>query len=81
MRTPLISPEEADRQKYDAGAMRIIDALRRKALVGTGEQVVEKIYELGRQLQLDEIVINTWAWDPLARRRSYELIAHAAGQV
>ncbi|WP_151445648.1 LLM class flavin-dependent oxidoreductase [Lacisediminimonas profundi] len=81
LRLPLISPEEADRQSYGEADLARIASVRSKALVGTGEQVLEKISVLGQQLGLDEIVINTWAFDPMARRRSYELIAKAAGMV
>lgn len=81
LRLPLISPEEADQQRYGAADMARIEALRARAMVGTGEQVLAKIQTVADQLELDEIVINTWAWDPLARRRSYELIARAAGQI
>ena len=34
---------------------------------------------LARQLALDEIVVNTWADEPAARRRSYELLAQTCG--
>lgn len=81
LRLPLISPEEADRQTYGAADQARIEALRARAMVGTGEQVLARIEAVAAQLELDEIVINTWAWDPLARRRSYELIARAAGQI
>ncbi|MBQ1764927.1 MAG: LLM class flavin-dependent oxidoreductase [Aquincola sp.] len=54
-----------------------VDAMRRKALVGTGEQVAAMLQQLADQLQLGEIVINTWAHDPAVRRRSYTLIAQA----
>lgn len=81
LRLPLISPEEADRQSYGEADLARIASVRSKAMVGTGEQVLEKISVLAQQLGLDEIVINTWAFDPMARRRSYELIAKAAGMV
>lgn len=81
LRLPLISPEQADRQTYGAADLARIEALRARAMVGTGEQVLAKIQAVATALELDEIVINTWAWDPLARRRSYELIARAAGQI
>lgn len=54
-----------------------VDAMRRKALVGTGEQVAAMLRELASRLQLGEIVINTWAHHPAVRRRSYTLIAQA----
>jgi hypothetical protein len=34
---------------------------------------------LGKRLELDEIVINTWTYDPAARCHSYELLAAAFG--
>jgi len=39
--------------------------------------VASKLEELAASLGLDEIVINTWTHDPVARQRSYELIAQA----
>jgi len=35
---------------------------------------------IAAQFGLDEIVINTWTYDPAARQRSYELIAQAMPQ-
>jgi hypothetical protein len=34
---------------------------------------------LARRLELDEIAINTWTFDPEARRHSYALLAAAFG--
>jgi hypothetical protein len=42
-------------------------------------QVAEKLHALARRLALDEIVINTWTFDPQARRHSYSLLANALG--
>ena len=56
-----------------------IEELRRKAFVGTGEQVATTLGALAQRLELDELVINTWAFEPTARRRSYELLAAAYG--
>lgn len=41
--------------------------------------MAERIRELAAELALEEMVIVTWAYDPPARRRSYELIAEAFG--
>lgn len=79
LRTPLVSPEEAGAHPYTDAERAIIERLRGKAIVGTGEQVVERLRTLAADFGLDEIVVNTWAHDPAARRRSYELIAKAAG--
>ena len=53
--------------------------MRRKAFVGRGEQVADQLRALALELQLDEIVINTWAFDPAARRHSYALLAREFG--
>jgi hypothetical protein len=38
-----------------------------------------KLRELAAQLEVDELVINTWAHDPEAQMRSYELLAEEFG--
>ena len=58
-----------------------VEAMRRKAFVGTGSEVAAQLRALADELQLDEIVINTWAHDPRVRRRSYELLAREFGLV
>jgi alkanesulfonate monooxygenase SsuD/methylene tetrahydromethanopterin reductase-like flavin-dependent oxidoreductase (luciferase family) len=55
----------------------IIDKLRSKAIVGTGDVVAARLAELAARLQLEELVVVTWTHDPAARHRSYELIAAA----
>jgi luciferase family oxidoreductase group 1 len=77
LRLPLVSPEEAAATVYDEADRARIAALRRRAMVGTGDQVASRLRELGEQLGLDEIVVNTWTYDPAARRHSYTLLAQA----
>ena len=55
--------------------------MRRKAFVGTAAQVGAQLRALAQELQLDEIVVNTWAHDPAARRTSYALLAREFGLV
>jgi luciferase family oxidoreductase group 1 len=74
---PLVSPEEAAAYPFSAPERARIAQLRGKALVGTGAQVAERIKALAASLALDEIVVNTWAFDPLVRQRSYALLAQA----
>ena len=50
-----------------------------KLHVGTAAQVAEKLHALARRLALDEIVINTWTFDPQARVHSYSLLAETFG--
>jgi hypothetical protein len=42
--------------------------------------VAERLKELAKSLELDELVVVTWTYDPAPRRhRSYELLAKAFG--
>lgn len=75
---PLVSPEEAAAYAFSAPEQERIAQLRANALVGTGEQVAARIGALAARLGLDEIVVNTWAFDPEVRQHSYRLLAQAA---
>jgi luciferase family oxidoreductase group 1 len=77
LRMPLVSPEEAAAYPYTEAERAMIERLRGIAVVGTGAQVADKLHALARRLELDEIVINTWTFDPQARRHSYALLADA----
>lgn len=72
---PLPSPEEVAERPYTIGEQAEVDKLRRNALVGRGPQVADKLRALAAEHQVDELVVITWAHDPAARRRSYELLA------
>jgi luciferase family oxidoreductase group 1 len=74
LRMPLASPEAAAAHPYTEAELAMIEKLRAKALVGTGAQVTDKLRALAHRLELDEIVINTWTFDPQARRHSYALL-------
>jgi luciferase family oxidoreductase group 1 len=76
-RVPLASPEQAAAYPYTEAERAVIQNMRDKALVGTADQVAGMLRALAERLQLDEIVINTWTFDPVARERSYELLAQA----
>jgi luciferase family oxidoreductase group 1 len=75
---PLLPPEQAARP-YTEGEQAYRRELRRKALVGTAAQVGDKLRTLAQELQVDELVVITWTWDPAAQRRSYELLAREFG--
>jgi luciferase family oxidoreductase group 1 len=81
LRTPLVKPEAADTAyiAYGTAEHATIEALRAKAIVGTGAQVAARLRELAETFALDEIVINTWTHDPAARQHSYALIAAEFG--
>jgi len=75
---PLLPPEQAARPWSEAEEAYRRE-LRRKAMVGTGEQVARKLRALADEHEVDELVVITWTWDPAAQRRSYELLAQACG--
>ncbi len=77
LRNALVSPEQALAHPYSEAERARIDELRRKAFVGTAEQVAASLTALAQRLDLDDLVINTWTFEPAARRRSYELLAAA----
>jgi len=79
LRLPLESPEQAAAHPYTEAERAMIEKLRAKALVGDAAQVADKLNALGRKLELDEIVINTWTFDAAARRHSYRLLAEVFG--
>jgi luciferase family oxidoreductase group 1 len=79
LRLPLESPEKAAGHAYSDAERTMIDKLRAVALVGSAVQVSEKLHALAHRLKLDEIVINTWTFDPQARRHSYSLLAKEFG--
>ena len=81
LRLPLESPEFAAAHAYSAAETEMIEKLRVKATVGDAAQVADKLHALARKLELDEIVINTWTFDPAARRHSYGLLAKAFGLI
>lgn len=77
LRKPLVTPEFADAYPYTESERATIESLRRKAIVGTGDDVATRLRELATRLDLDELVVVTWTHDPAARHRSYELLARA----
>ena len=74
---PLVSPDVALAHPYTAEQRERIARLRDKALVGTGAQVAGQLRALAKSLELDEIVVNTWAYEAAVRQQSYSLLARA----
>lgn len=81
LRTPLLSPEDAAAAYagYAPAERATVDALRAKAIVGSAKQVSARLTALQEKFALDEIVINTWTFEPLARQHAYNLIAGEFG--
>jgi len=74
IRQALMAPEEAARP-YSTTELEIAAKLHRKAIVGDAEQVTTRLKHLAQSLDLDELVVVTWTYDPAPRHRSYELLA------
>jgi luciferase family oxidoreductase group 1 len=72
---PLQSPDVIASRGFTADEWPTVEAMRRKAFVGTGAEVAAQLRALAQELQLDEIVVNTWAHAPGVRRTSYALLA------
>ncbi len=53
--------------------------IRETALYGRAGDVAGKIRRLAAELQVDEVVITTFAFDPTIRRKSYSLLAREFG--
>ena len=77
IRLPLVSPEEAAAHDFTPHERAVIERRGRNAIVGSAAQVADQLNELADRLALDELVINTWTFDPAVRLRSYQLIAEA----
>ena len=72
-------PDEIAARGYRAEESAALEPMRRRALVGSAARVGDMIRSLAREFDLQEIVINTWAHDPVVRRRSYALLAKEFG--
>jgi luciferase family oxidoreductase group 1 len=77
IRGQLVDPEEARVHPYSRAEEATVATLREKALVGTADQVKERLNALAARLDLDELVVVTWTFGTAARHRSYELLAKA----
>ena len=76
---PLQSSDVIAARGFTADEWPTVEAMRRKAFVGTGARVAAQFRMLADELQLDEIVVNPWAHDPAARRTSHALLAREFG--
>lgn len=76
---PLKEPAEIAARGYTADEWPQVEALRSRAFVGMAAEVGAQLRALAARLELDELVVNTWAHDPAVRRRSYALLAAEFG--
>ena len=76
---PLPSPEEAAAYPYSDSEGARVAASRARAFAGTPGDVVARLGAMAAELQVEEVVVLTTLHDAEARRRSYTLLAEAAG--
>jgi luciferase family oxidoreductase group 1 len=76
---PLPSPEEALAWPLSDAERAQIERIRAHAIFGTGEAVASKLSGLAESFGASEIAVLTTVHDAVARRRSYTLLAEAAG--
>jgi len=72
----LASPDEAAAYPYTPIDRQRIAHNRKRLIVGTPVQVHERIMELVEITKADEAMITTMVFDHVARKHSYELLAH-----
>jgi luciferase family oxidoreductase group 1 len=75
----LLPPDEVARRGFNDIEQQQLAPMRHKAFVGSPSSVGQRLRALAQELQLDELVVNTWAFDPAVRRRSYALLAREFG--
>ena len=76
---PLEPPAAALAHNYTEAETARMAEFRNNAFVGTAARVAERIEELAKRLNVQEMAVVTWATDETARRRSYTLLAEAMG--
>lgn len=76
---PIASPEEALAQPYTEADREVMRRERARAVIGTPEQVRDRLLELQSAFVADEIMVITITGDYRSRMRSYELLAEAFG--
>jgi luciferase family oxidoreductase group 1 len=76
---PLQDPDRIAERGFRDEDSVALQQMRRKAFVGDPAEVGSKLRALAAELDLDELVINSWSFDPQVRRRSYALLAKEFG--
>ncbi len=76
---PLPSVEEAEAYPYSEAEQAHLDRIRSHAIIGTPEQVRDRLAALATELEVQEIAILSPIHDPGARRQSVRLLAEAFG--
>jgi luciferase family oxidoreductase group 1 len=74
-----VPPPDESRRRLDAESERAVPASlqRRRAVLGTGEEVRGELEKVADEYGASEVIVVTITYDHAARRRSYELLAEA----
>jgi luciferase family oxidoreductase group 1 len=78
---PLASPEEAEAFPYTDADRAHIARISERAIFGTPDVVATKLRQIATECGVEEVAVLTAAHDPMARRRSYTLLAREFGMV
>jgi alkanesulfonate monooxygenase SsuD/methylene tetrahydromethanopterin reductase-like flavin-dependent oxidoreductase (luciferase family) len=70
---PLASPEEVDAHAWTDAERALAPRLFDGYVVGAPEQVADRLTDLARTLQADELMLATPTWDADAQKRSFAL--------
>ncbi|MER2118866.1 MAG: LLM class flavin-dependent oxidoreductase [Solibacillus sp.] len=70
------SISEAKQYKLTERDKETLEKVRQKMIIGNPQEVKQKLFELKKEYQADEMMINTITYLPEDRIRSYELIAN-----
>ncbi len=76
---PFPSPEEALAQTLTPQEEKLLATVSKRSIVGTKEQVREKLTALADAHGAEELNVVTITYDFASRLRSYELLAEAFG--
>ena len=74
---PVPTPEDADAYDYGEADRMVIEANRARSIVGTPDEVKQRLEALAALYGVDEVVVVTICHDFEARVRSYRLLAEA----
>lgn len=72
---PLPSPEEAQAHEYTAQERAAVHERRQLLIAGTPDKVRAQIEQRVAETEADEVMVTSMIHDPVARRRSFELLA------
>lgn len=75
IRNPLADPRMLSDSDYSIEELEHISGWNDSAIVGTADQVYEKLTNLSKKFSVDEIVINTWTYDFAVKYKSYQLLS------